>query len=69
VNDFYALEDVHAADRSISVIDNEITFSKCDGSNAFDQDCESDVYYKHFYVAVFVVLNDFKSTSNVHQPA
>lgn len=68
MNDFYALEDVHAAGKSISVIDNEITFSKCDGSNDFDKDCKSDVYYKHFNVAVFVVLNDFKSTSNVNKP-
>lgn len=68
VNDFYALENVPAADKSISLSGNEITFSKCDSLVAHDQDCESDAYYKKFYIAVFVVLNDFQSTSSVNMP-
>jgi hypothetical protein len=49
----------------------EITFAKCDGSvssPANDDDCNSAAFYQQFKVAVFVVLNDFKSTSNFLNP-
>jgi hypothetical protein len=47
----------------------ELKFAKCDPtSSAKDEDCNYDAYYQQFYVAVFVVLNDFQSTSNYLSP-
>jgi hypothetical protein len=37
-------------------------------SSANDDDCKSAAFYQQYKVAVFVVLNDFKSTSNFLNP-